>query len=59
MKNVNGHWLVCLVRARKGLEVLSLGSDERIDGLEQQLKEAKYIAEDAERKYDEVTLACR
>lgn len=37
------------------LESRSLADDERIDGLEAQLKEAKYIAEDAERKYDEVT----
>lgn len=36
------------------LESRSLADDERLDGLEAQLKEAKYIAEDAERKYDEV-----
>ena len=36
------------------LESRSLVEDERLDGLENQLKEAKYIAEDAERKYDEV-----
>jgi len=42
-------------RARKVLESRSLADDERIDTLEQQLKEAKYIAEDADRKYDEVT----
>lgn len=45
------------------LESRSLADDERIDALEEQLKEAKYIAEDADRKYDEVTatkilLAC-
>ncbi|KAK7486764.1 hypothetical protein BaRGS_00021911, partial [Batillaria attramentaria] len=40
-------------RGRKVLESRSLADDERIDGLEAQLKEAKYIAEDAERKYDE------
>lgn len=39
------------------MESRSLADDERLDGLEAQLKEAKYIAEDAERKYDEVT-AC-
>ena len=43
-------------RGRKVLESRSLADDERIDGLEAQLKEAKYIAEDAERKYDEVML---
>ena len=36
------------------LESRSLAADENIDTLEAQLKEAKYIAEDAERKYDEV-----
>ena len=36
------------------MESRSLADDERIDALEAQLKEAKYIAEDAERKYDEV-----
>ncbi len=47
---------VCLSnRGRKALESRSLADDERIDTLEQQLKEAKYIAEDADRKYDEVT----
>ena len=40
---------------RKVLESRSIADDERIDALEAQLKEAKYIAEDAERKYDEVT----
>lgn len=46
-------------RGRKVLESRSLADDERIDGLEAQLKEAKYIAEDAERKYDEVKLMHR
>ncbi|KAK3797663.1 hypothetical protein RRG08_054684 [Elysia crispata] len=40
-------------RGRKVLESRSVVDDERLDGLEAQLKEAKYIAEDAERKYDE------
>uniref|UniRef100_A0A1I8FBT4 Tropomyosin n=1 Tax=Macrostomum lignano TaxID=282301 RepID=A0A1I8FBT4_9PLAT len=31
----------------------SIADDERINTLEEQLKEAKYIAEDADRKYDE------
>jgi len=41
-------------RNRKALESRSLADDERITFLETQLKEAKYIAEDADRKYDEV-----
>lgn len=41
-------------RGRKVLESRSLADDERLDTIEAQLKEAKYIAEDAERKYDEV-----
>ena len=44
-----------LYRGRKVLESRSLAADENVDSLEAQLKEAKYIAEDAERKYDEVT----
>jgi len=40
-------------RNRKALESRSLADDERITFLETQLKEAKYIAEDADRKYDE------
>ena len=42
-------------RNRKALESRSLADDERITFLETQLKEAKYIAEDADRKYDEVS----
>lgn len=41
-------------RARKVLESRSFADDERIDALEGQLKEARYIAEDTDRKYDEV-----
>jgi len=41
-------------RNRKALESRSLADDERITFLETQLKEAKYISEDADRKYDEV-----
>lgn len=37
------------------LEIKSQVDDERIDALEKQLEEAKWIAEDADRKYDEVT----
>jgi len=43
-------------RNRKALESRSLADDERITFLETQLKEAKYIAEDADRKYDEVII---
>ena len=41
-------------RGRKALESRSLADDEKIDALESQLKEAKFIAEDADHKYDEV-----
>jgi len=44
----------CIYRNRKALESRSLADDERITFLETQLKEAKYISEDADRKYDEV-----
>jgi len=40
-------------KARKILETRSFADDERIGQLEEQVKEAKYIAEDADRKYDE------
>jgi len=46
-----------LRRNRKALESRSLADDERITFLETQLKEAKYISEDADRKYDEVRAA--
>ena len=39
---------------RKELEARSLVDDDKVMELEEQLKEAKYIAEDADRKYDEV-----
>lgn len=42
-------------RSRKTLETRSISDDERMAQLEDQVKEAKYIAEDAERKYDEVS----
>ena len=41
-------------RGRKAAEGKTFADDDRIDSLETQLKEAKYIAEDADRKYDEV-----
>ncbi|CAF4317867.1 unnamed protein product, partial [Didymodactylos carnosus] len=39
---------------RKGLEQRTYQDDERIAQLEQQLAEAQLIAEDSDRKYDEV-----
>jgi aconitase B len=39
---------------RKGLEQRTYQDDERIATLEQQLAEAQLIAEDSDRKYDEV-----
>ena len=36
------------------MESRSLQDDEKIDALESQLKEAKFISEDADTKYDEV-----
>lgn len=39
---------------RKVLETRSMTDDSRISQLEEELKEAKWIAEDADRKYDEV-----
>lgn len=48
-------FVVLLSRARKVLEIRSQAEDERIDTLEKQLEEAKWIAEDTDRKYDEVT----
>lgn len=44
---------------RKMLEHRSITDEERMDGLEGQLKEARTMAEDADRKYDEVTWFCR
>ena len=41
-------------RGRKSLEARSLADDERIAALEKQLAEAQIIAEDADRRYDEV-----
>ncbi|XP_066993245.1 tropomyosin isoform X4 [Anabrus simplex] len=41
-------------RARKILENRSLADEERMDALENQLKEARFLAEEADKKYDEV-----
>lgn len=40
--------------ARKVLENRSLTDEERMDALENQLKEARFLAEEADKKYDEV-----
>ena len=42
-------------RARKILESKGLADEERMDALENQLKEARFMAEEADKKYDEVT----
>lgn len=39
---------------RKVLENRSLADEERMDALENQLKEARFLAEEADKKYDEV-----
>ena len=39
---------------RKVLENRSLSDEERMEALENQLKEARFLAEEADRKYDEV-----
>ena len=41
---------------RKVLENRSLSDEERMDALENQLKEARFLAEEADRKYDEASL---
>merc|ERR1712088_1138104 len=41
-------------RMRKVLENRSLSDGERMEALENQLKEARFLAEEADRKYDEV-----
>lgn len=41
-------------RQRKVLENRSLADEERMDALENQLKEARFLAEEADKKYDEV-----
>ena len=39
---------------RKVLENRTIADEERINQLEEQLKESTFMAEDADRKYDEV-----
>ena len=43
-----------MISARKVLENRSLADEERMDALENQLKEARFLAEEADKKYDEV-----
>jgi len=51
--------LVKFYSARKVLENRSLADEERMDALENQLKEARFLAEEADKKYDEVQNADR
>ena len=44
---------------RKVLENRSLSDEERMEALENQLKEARFLAEEADRKYDEVEMIAR
>lgn len=44
------------ISMRKLLEHRSITDEERMDSLENQLKEARMMAEDADRKYDEVII---
>lgn len=47
--------VICVfLSARKILENRSLADEERLDALESQLKEARFLAEEADKKYDEV-----
>jgi hypothetical protein len=47
-------FILSIFSGRKGLEQRTYQDDERIATLEQQLAEAQLIAEDSDRKYDEV-----
>lgn len=51
-------WLPLSDSMRKVLENRSLSDEERMDALENQLKEARFLAEEADRKYDEVIHCC-
>jgi tropomyosin 1 len=42
---------------RKVLENRSISDEERMEALENQLKEARFLAEEADRKYDEVSIS--
>ncbi len=57
MPQPNNPWLTHpdYFSMRKVLENRSLSDEERMEALENQLKEARFLAEEADRKYDEVT----
>lgn len=58
--NVILKFCVMAFSARKVLENRSLADEERMDALENQLKEARFLAEEADKKYDEVfVFRCR
>ncbi|KAA0183776.1 Tropomyosin [Fasciolopsis buskii] len=46
--------IITIVIGRKVLENRTIADEERINQLEEQLKESTFMAEDADRKYDEV-----
>ena len=48
------HYLYSLIRIRKALENKSNMEDDRVAILEAQLAQAKLIAEEADKKYEEV-----
>ena len=56
--NINIHIYPLFLRQtnsmRKVLENRSLSDEERMEALENQLKDARFLAEEADRKYDEV-----
>lgn len=49
-------FLPSFISARKVLENRALADEERMDALENQLKEARFLAEEADKKYDEVAM---
>ena len=53
---IKNYYLRFSDRGRKVLESRSIADDDRIDQLEKQVKDAKYVAEEADRKYDEVNM---
>ena len=54
--HVYTHMTLFACSMRKVLENRSLSDEERMDALENQLKEARFLAEEADRKYDEVII---
>lgn len=54
--NIFIHYVYNIYSARKILENRALADEERMDALENQLKEARFLAEEADKKYDEVQL---